>query len=373
MPKQKNLWVFGAWFGQRYSDNPKAFFEYINLNQKHIKAVWITKDRAIVEQLKQDGHLAYLETSYSGLWMQLRAEFAFVCQSLHDDLYPACISKKTTVVNLWHGLPLKKIMYDVFGEQPGNKNRVGRLFDFLSPYEGHRNDFLLATSEETQKTLSKAFRLPKERTLITGFPRNDVFINPAITEKERPYKCIYMPTFRGGVGTECDLFSQYGFDFSKVEALLIDNNIQLTLRMHPVNSPPKLLVEQIRNSKSIYLDAGGDIYDSISDYDCLITDYSSIYFDFLLGEKPIVFAPFDLTEYKQRERSLYFEFEEVTIGPYCYNWNDVIQRLIQLKNEDISNEYKEQYQFLKNRFHDENIDVSSSFSECLYRKLTINS
>ena len=298
-PKQKNLWVFGAWFGRRYSDNPKAFFEYVNLSQKHIKAVWITKDPKIVEQLKQEGHLAYLETSYTGLLMQLRAEFVFICQSVHDDLFPACIGKKTTVVNLWHGLPLKKIMYDVFGDQFSNKNRVGRLFDLLSPYEAHRNDYLLATSEETQQTLSKAFRLPLERTLITGFPRNDVFIKSKVTKEITVYQCIYMPTFRGGAGSECDLFSQFDFDFNKIETLLIDNNIKLTLRMHPVNSPPKLLVEKIRHSKNICLDSGGDIYESIAGYDCLITDYSSIYFDFLLGEKPIIFAPFDLKEYKE--------------------------------------------------------------------------
>jgi CDP-glycerol glycerophosphotransferase (TagB/SpsB family) len=135
MPKKKNIWVFGAWFGHRYNDNPKAFFEYINKNHKHIEAVWITKDQAIVDALTREGYLAYLESSYSGMLVQLRAEFAFVCQSLHDDLYSACISKKTKVVNLWHGLPLKKIMYDVFGDDVTNKNIVGKLFDFLSPYE----------------------------------------------------------------------------------------------------------------------------------------------------------------------------------------------------------------------------------------------
>jgi CDP-glycerol glycerophosphotransferase (TagB/SpsB family) len=375
VPKQKNLWVFGAWFGQRYSDNPKAFFEYINENQKHIKAVWITKDKRIAQQLTQEGHLAYLENSIKGLLIQLRAEFAFVCQSIHDDLYPACISKNTKVVNLWHGLPLKKIMYDVFADKTINKNMVGMLFDFLSPYEKIRNDYLLATSIETQNTLSKAFRLPKNRTLITGFPRNDVFLPKAITTYEtldKPYKCIYMPTFRGGIGTECDLFSKYGFDFDMVEGLLNKNNIELTLRMHPVNLPPKSLVRKIQHSTNICLDSGGDIYQSISIYDCLITDYSSIYFDFLLGEKPIIFAPFDLIVYKQKERSLYFEFEEVTLKPYCYSWEQVIQRVIELKNDGISDKYKEQYQYLKNRFHDEEINIGSSFSERLYTKLMIN-
>lgn len=371
IPKNKTLWVFGAWFGQKYSDNPKAFFEYINQHQKHIDAIWVSKDSVVIEHIRSLGFKAYHEKSISGMWCQLRAKFAFVCQSLHDDLYSPCLSKNTKVVNLWHGIPLKKIMYDVFGDQLNSKNKIGRFFDFLSPYEKHRNNFLLATSIETQNILSKAFRLPKNRTLITGFPRNDIFLKTSIYDRDTLYKCIYMPTFRGGVGTECDLFSSYAFDFSKVEALLIENNIELTLRMHPVNLPPKSLVAQMLNSKNIFLDSGGDIYDSISAYDCLITDYSSIYFDFLLSDKPIVFAPFDLIEYKQKERSLYFEFEEVTIRPYCYDWNEVIMRIIQLKKEGISNEYKEKYQRLKNKFHDKSISIDSSFSECLYKKLTV--
>jgi CDP-glycerol glycerophosphotransferase (TagB/SpsB family) len=370
VPKQKNLWVFGAWFGQRYSDNPKAFFEYINENQKHIQAVWITKDPDIVAQLKQNGHSAYLETSYCGLLMQFRAEFAFVCQSLHDDLYPACISKKTKVVNLWHGLPLKKIMYDVFGEQTDEKNIVGKLFDFISPYEKIRNDYLLATSTETQNTLSKAFRLPKDRVLITGFPRNDVFLNEKKKAIKSAYKCIYMPTFRGGIGTECDLFAQYGFDVEQIDATLKENNIDLVLRMHPVNKPPEYLINAIKSSSHITIDSTADIFDSIADYDCMITDYSGGYFDFMLTGKPILFAPFDLEKYKQQERDLYYKYEDVTIGPYSYSWPELITRIIEVRSQQLSANYEVCYEQLTNLFHTPLEPEYRSFSEKLFYSLS---
>jgi CDP-glycerol glycerophosphotransferase len=369
-PKRKNLWVFGAWFGQRYSDNPKAFFEYINENQKHIQAVWVTKDPAIVAQLKQNGHLAYLETSYRGLLIQLRAEFAFVCQSLHEDLYPACISKKTKVVNLWHGLPLKKIMYDVFGDKTADKNIVGRLFDFLSPYEKIRNDYLLATSTETQNTLSKAFRLPKDRVLITGFPRNDVFLKENKNAITPAYKCIYMPTFRGGIGTECDLFAQYAFDVEKINTILTANNIALVLRMHPVNKPPEYLFKAIKNSSNISIDSTADIFDSIADYDCMITDYSGGYFDFMLSGKPILFAPFDLEKYKQQERDLYYKYEDVTIGPYSYSWPELITRIIEVRSQQLSVNYEVCYEQLTNLFHAPLESEYRSFSEKLFYSLS---
>jgi len=371
VPKQKNLWVFGAWFGQRYSDNPKAFFEYINENQKDIQAVWITKDPAIVAQLKQNGHSAYLETSYHGLLMQLRAEFAFVCQSLHDDLYPACISKKTKVVNLWHGLPLKKIMYDVFGDQTVDKNIVGKFFDFLSPYEKIRNDYLLATSIETQHTLSKAFRLPKSKTLITGFPRNDVFLKTSFapTPLGKPYQCIYMPTFRGGMGSECDLFAQYGFNVQQIDATLKENNIALVLRMHPVNKPPEYLADEIKNSSNISIDSTADIFDSIADYDCMVTDYSGGYFDFMLSGKPILFAPFDLDKYKQQERDLYYPYEDVTLKPYAYTWPELIVNIVAVKKSNLPNGYQKEYAALNKKFHQPLTPEEKHFSDKLYQLL----
>jgi len=223
----------------------------------------------------------------------------------------------------------------------------------------------------TQNILSKAFRVPVEKTLITGFPRNDVFLG-SVKERNNNtlLKCIYMPTFRGGIGTECDLFNQYGFDLAEIEQAFTKNNIQLTLRMHPVNTPPKKLIESLKNSQVIILDDGQDIYDTIADYDCLITDYSSIYFDFILSDKPIIFAPFDLEKYKEKERALYFDFPEVTFKPYCMNWAEITSRLIDIKINGLSDDYISEYKELKKRFHREKSDSVQSYSEELYRTIT---
>ncbi|GHE89447.1 CDP-glycerol glycerophosphotransferase family protein [Thalassotalea profundi] len=369
IPKNKNLWVFGAWFGQKYSDNPKAFFEYINQQQTHIHAIWISKDSRVVEHVRSLGFNAYEEKSILGIWYQLRAGYVFVCQSLHDDVYAPCIGKNTKVVNLWHGLPLKKIMYDTFDTKSIQKNIIGKLFDVLSPYEKHRNDYLLATSAETQMTLSKAFRIPKSRTIITGFPRNDVFLKPLIKSKSATYKCIYMPTFRGGIGAECDLFAQYGFDVPLIDAKLKANNVELVLRMHPVNKPPVYLIEKIKKSNNITLDSSADIFDSIADYDCMITDYSGGYFDFLLSGRPILFAPFDLEKYKQEERDLYYHYEKVTLKPYAYTWMELVENIITVSQNQFPEEYQESYKALQRLFHEPIGGNAKSFSGNLYEKL----
>ncbi|WP_426369346.1 CDP-glycerol glycerophosphotransferase family protein [Pseudocolwellia sp. HL-MZ7] len=370
IPKDKSVWVFSAWFGQKYNDNPKAFFEYVNKHHKQkIKVVWISKNIDVISEVRQLGYIAYHEKSLSGIWHQLRASKVIICQSLHDDLFAPCIGKKTKVIQLWHGIPLKKIMFDAFADKKEQKNIFGQFVDYLSPYNEHRNDLVISTSELTQATLAQAFRLDKVQVLTSGFPRNDVFFEHIEKSKNVPFKCIYMPTFRGGIASECDLFERYGFDFKAIESQLIKHNIQLTLRMHPVNKPPVQIVEEIKNSTVIKLDAGSDIYQSISQYDCLITDYSSIYFDFLLSNKPIIFAPFDLDEYKNRERSLYFEFEDVTLKPYCYSWNEILERLISLKEHPVDDEYKSEYSALKDKFHEKPIDGKSPFSAKLFSHL----
>ncbi len=372
IPKNKTVWVFGAWYGQKYNDNPKAFFEYVNKHHSDKqKAIWITKNNDVIETIKENGYLAYHETSLLGLWNQFRASKAIVCQSLHDDVFSPAVGKKTEVVQLWHGIPLKKIMYDAFDTNKNNKNIFGRLIDHLSPYNEHRNDIIVATSPLTQKLLAKAFRAKPSQVLTCGFPRNDVFFEDADNSDKTQFKCIYMPTFRGGISSECDLFERYGFDFNTMEEQLTKHNIQLTLRMHPVNKPPTQIVEQIKKSTVIKLDESNDIYQSINQYDCLITDYSSVYIDFLLSNKPIVFAPFDLEEYKKRERSLYFVFEEVTLNPYCYTWNEIVERLVSLKNNDISTEYQNEYIALKDKYHNKPLEGLSPFSTKLYNDLTI--
>lgn len=369
IPKNKNLWVFGAWFGKKYCDNPKAFFEYVNRQHKHVDAVWISKDSSVVEHIRSLGFKAFEERSIVGVWYQLRSDYAFVCQSLHDDICAPCIGKGTKVVNLWHGLPLKKIMYDVFGDKAIQKNATGRLFDALSPYERNRNDYLLATSEETQTTLSKAFRVDKYRTLITGFPRNDVFLKPMNKAKSKDYRCIYMPTFRGGIGTECDLFAQYGFNVSQIDTTLKINHIKLVLRMHPVNKPPAYLIEEIKKSENISIDLTVDIFDSIAGYDCMVTDYSGGYFDFLLTGRPILFAPFDLEKYKQEERDLYYSYEEVTLKPYAYTWNELIENIVAISRGKFPQGYQESYENLQKRFHESSGRSARSFSDNLYEKL----
>lgn len=368
IPKRKNTWVFGAWYGNKYSDNTKAFFEYVSEKHHEINAIWITKDKQLMKALRSQNINVSYYISIKGLIAQLSADFAFVCQALPDDIFAPAIGKKTNVVNLWHGLPLKKIMFDTFDAPKAGDNIFGKLVNFLTPYNKIRNDYLIATSSETQKTLSRAFKISKERTLITGFPRNDVLLN-CHNERDTTFKCIYMPTFRGGIGTECDLFVKYGFNIYEIDEALSNNGIKLYLRMHPVNKPPQMLIDEIEKSYNIFFDNSEDIFDTLTSYDCLITDFSGAYFDFLLMDKPILFAPFDLDNYLNKERPLYYDYKTVTFEPYSHNWNELIKNLIVISKQQNSKKEVDEYQKIKKLFHDKLPKDVNSFSENLIKKL----
>ena len=109
LPKDKNLWVFGAWFGRRYADNSRYVFEYAQ-RDKDIKAVWISKARAVVAKIRKDGGTAFLSYSPKGICHMLKAGIAIVSNGQLD--INAALVGGAVKVQLWHGAPMKKLMYE---------------------------------------------------------------------------------------------------------------------------------------------------------------------------------------------------------------------------------------------------------------------
>ena len=103
----------------------------------------------------------------------------------------------------------------------------------------------------------------------------------------------------------------------------------LLIKTHPVNSiSNQVLLKQIEATKFIKIvsdsDIEGDIYPILRYTDVLITDYSSVYFDYLLLNRPIIFAPFDIDEYMKKDREFYDNYNDVTPGPKAKNWDEVL-------------------------------------------------
>ena len=232
-PKNKFKWVFGAWFGNRYSDNTKYFFEYMNRDHPKIRAIWITKNKDLISILQKKGFEVYFYLSFLGIWHVLTAKVCCVCCG-KEDINRALISFRNFRVNLWHGTPLKKIMYDdAFSHFASTFNRIKM---FIFPFLALKFDLFPAPSKKTQDIFISAFQLPRKKIPISGYPRNDIFFQTNQSAKlvsKKHIQILYAPTHRGeGKGGNVKEILPKLEDLKSLNEMLKRNNAILYLRLH---------------------------------------------------------------------------------------------------------------------------------------------
>jgi CDP-glycerol glycerophosphotransferase len=270
------------------------------------------------------------------------------------DLPYFALSSKTQLVQLWHGIPLKKIGFDdsVFSQKgPGTLTRTLSLpTRILFPYSQRvkHPDLVISLSEETRRLFSSAFRVEKDLVKITGYPRNDTLFD-AECESCSSAKVIFMPTFRGMEGEASDLLATTGFDIDTIDTFCNEHQIEIDIKLHPFNLPTAEMLGKIARSKFVEFIDVDDVYPQLSKYDVLITDYSSVYFDFLLLDRPMIFFPFKHEEFVARDRELYYDYDEVTPGPKVNSWSEILSYLSDLKKLD--REFRSIRKQIKQKFH----------------------
>ncbi len=317
IPQNKDVWVFGAWFGRKYADNSKALFEYVNKHDKDIKAIWLTTDKDIIAQLHKLEFKVFHTYSLKGYYYAAVAKFTFVSSGIYD--INRFVSAKSIKVQLWHGTPLKKIMND------RNKVAQNKLVHFLKrlilPFGTRKYQYLLSPSEKINKNLLSAFGI--ENIIVKGYPRNDILFS---NNKEKII--TFLPTHRGeGNGRIQNLFKS--FNTKKINSFLEEKGYKLLIKPHYYD----LKYCTIEETKHINIVKNNiDLYSLLSKTTILITDYSSVYFDFLLLDRPILFTPFDIKEYINKDRELYYNYNEVTPGPKCKNWDEVMNEIEKVLN-----------------------------------------
>jgi CDP-glycerol glycerophosphotransferase (TagB/SpsB family) len=337
-PKDKKLWVFGAWFGQKHTDNTRFLYEAVH-HHPDIVPVWISKKKEIVEKLREEGKKAYLAYSVPGFFYCMRAGFAFYnCGPTDINEYAVVRSKK---IQLWHGIPLKRILYDDEIRYPSNfygvlKKRLDRLLRSILPARRQSWDYVVSSSSYVSGLLCSAFWIDRKKVLELGYPRHDRMLKKAGSKKGLGDEKIilYAPTHRGEGKqgfTSIDFFE--GVDFMGFDRYLADNNLKMLVKLHPFHHDANLLQQEVDELSNIeIISTDGDIYDVIDQVDVLITDYSSIYIDYLVYNKPMIFYCFDLENYLSADRGMYSDYQSATPGPKCYSWTDVMQELKLLTN-----------------------------------------
>lgn len=331
-PRNKRIWLFGSTFGRRFADNPKYLYLYMSQHKDKLKIrpIWISHDREIVKFLNKNGYEAYYYNSLKGILLALRGKvYLFDNYSKDINFWQSGGALK---INMWHGIPLKKIQADnIFDKFRHPKNKWEKFKNFPRNLSDEKpNHYVLATSKFLNSIFSSAFNT--DNVLIAGYPRNDVLIGNKrkhiniknllnLEEKKAVGKikkflktgcnnkmALYMPTFR-----ESELKFFDVVDIHEFQKFLESNNILFCIKLHP-KSKLREYFAKIQSDNILVIDADADPYIFLSLSDTLITDYSSIYFDYLLLDKPIIFFNYDLEEYLSNSREMYFVYDEFTPG-----------------------------------------------------------
>ena len=111
-PRDRRIWLFGSTFGRRFADNPRYLYLYASQHRMElgIRPVWISRNKGIVDFLNENGYEAYRYHSLAGIWYALRGKlYLFDNYSKDINFWQSGGAVK---VNLWHGIPLKKIQAD---------------------------------------------------------------------------------------------------------------------------------------------------------------------------------------------------------------------------------------------------------------------
>jgi CDP-glycerol glycerophosphotransferase (TagB/SpsB family) len=330
--KDKNLWLFGAWAGENYSDNTRYVYEYVSKHDNCVKAYWVSKDKEVVKKLLSDGKRAYYYYSIRGYFIGIRASVVFITQTHQDVNFYAC--KGAAVINCWHGIPMKKILFDA--DDMYNSRDFGvRISYRYIPYGNviKKNDFVICTGEMFYEITKSAFRITDDHIFINGYPRNDMFLGnePEFLQKahsEGKKVIIYLPTHRNyGMKQLKNPFDEVG----SVNEFCENNNLLMLYKphFHEMKNMSKALDEN--GYKGIQILDEYDFRHNINSYlpycDMLITDYSGAYFDYLLTNKPVIFFPYDLDWYL-KNTGMYFDYYSIAKGPICRSWEEVFNSIL---------------------------------------------
>ncbi|MCX3061981.1 bifunctional glycosyltransferase/CDP-glycerol:glycerophosphate glycerophosphotransferase [Streptomyces beihaiensis] len=311
LPVRGRTVVFESHLGKQYSDSPRALYEEMRRQGLDFEAIWsyqgspqgFPEDATLVRRWS----LPYLKAL-------ARAEFWVDNQS-----FPLKLTKRagTTYLQTWHGSALKRMGFDLPELKAMTRDRQREQHDAL-----RRFDHFVVRTEHDVGTLAKALRLDEQRLLRTGYPRNDSLVRArererAVGRRERgplarelgvpqdKAVLLYAPTFRTPGRFELP------FDVERFAEQFGDRYV-LLVRAHYLNHvvlPPSV------TGRVIDVSTHHDAAPLLELADALITDYSSVMFDFALLDRPMLFFTYDYDTYAHDGRGTYFDLASRAPGP----------------------------------------------------------
>ena len=321
-----HIWLFSSTDNSHYNYNSRYLFEYVKENLPEITPLFVINDPELRSSLSSKyGKQYFIETeSIQGIRQALSAGVWFTSAGL--PAYGTGLHKKRLIINLWHGVPLKKIAL-----LDPNLKKAARIY--FKKIFSENYTCILTTSHELIPLMARSFAVSEDKIKVWGQPRNDGLFQkndcreilgqlfPDLPEYTKTV--LYAPTFRDY--GQVQLFPFKDFDQKQLEAFLEEKNMLFFIRTHVAEqgSAAPYLGKRIRFLGN---EQAEDVTGILNIFDCLITDYSSIYIDYLLTDKPMIFLPYDRQQYLDG-RGMNFDYDDVTPGPKPETFNDFLDAL----------------------------------------------
>lgn len=327
IPRNKNIWVFGS-FGI-FNDNSRYLYQYVLKNpQLGIRAIWISDKKQSVIEANKYGE-AYNKNSLKGLYYSLFAKVYIFSAYVSDINF--FTSRNAITVNLWHGIPLKKIEFDITTKPLVNIFREASLFEKLNnPAVRIKYDFILSPSQYiADYSFKSAFRVKDENIIIAEYPRVSYLkeCEPLSEYQKYTRVFLYVPTWRDDGN---NFLEEAQFDFTQLNTLMKQYNAIFLMKFHAATKIDNIDFSLYENLK--LLPNNIDPIRIMKTSDCLITDYSSIYLDYLVLNRPVIHFCFDLSKYI-KHREMYFEYNSIIIDK-AYTFSDLFLKINNLLQEN---------------------------------------
>ena len=345
-PVKENWILFESFFGKNYSDSPKYIYEYLAKNYPgKYRSIWVIDKRNTKIPYR---HRRIKRFSIRYYYYLARCGY-FVFNSRQPEW--AVKRPESIFLETWHGTPLKKLVFDIediTSASPKYKQQVYK--------QSRAWDYLIAPNAFSSETFRRCFMF-ENAMLETGYPRNDILHAPDRDKLAVDIRCklgipsdkktiLYAPTWRDD---EYYGKGQYKFelhmdlDYMKRE---LGDEYVLLLRTH------YFIADALDVSGLDGFAINLSKYDDISELylisDILITDYSSVFFDYANLKRPMLFFTYDLEKYRDVLRGFYIDIQKEVPGPLVFTTEEVVNAVKDIAS--IQKEYEARYEVFYNRF-----------------------
>ncbi len=332
----------------RFEGNPKYLF--IEYSRKGYDVCWISADRTVVEEIRSKGLKACRLFSVKGLHRALTSSWWIIGAYTSDIMF--FLSGGAKVLNLWHGVGLKLCEFNIKSGPLADRYCKKTLKErFYHPEVYRRPDLFLSASAFQTGMFSPAFRIPASRCIEEGYPRNQILLwdeqarSSFIARYEDGHTAqlikeldgfkrvfVYMPTWRDSGSSALQ-----NFDYQKIMPILKKNGDALIVKDHFNNHGNGAF----RRGNIFFLHPSTDIYPILPYTDALITDYSSVLYDYILMDgKSVILYIFDYNAYTG-ERDFFYPFEENVVGQKALSFDELL-RILDNGPEPLDEKKREQ-------------------------------